>query len=272
MSSPTGPTPPPPPVYPASIPLSPEPGGEPAGPGLSEPARLVNTFFAPKKTFEDLRRNASWWAPWLVASIFGVLFGFVVTQKIDMVKLARQQVEQVKFVQQQFDQLPPEKQQQQLQARALATKISFYASPIINLIIVLVVAAVMMAVFNFGFAAGVPFQRSLAIMFYATLPTVIAYLILSASIWFNGDPDSIDIMGNPMATNPGFFMDPHSHKFLYGLASGLDIFRLWIIALIGLGFAVNSERRKLSVGTAIITTFVIYGIFILGLAGLRSAF
>jgi hypothetical protein len=269
MNFPTGPTPPPPSLYPAPT----EPAvQEPVGPGLSEPQRLLNTFIAPKKTFEDIRRNPSWWVPWLLASIFAVLFGFVVTQKMDMIQLARHQVEQVKFVQRQFEQLPPEQQQQQLRGRAIAMKISFYASPIFNLIIVLVVAAVMMAVFNFGFAAAVPFQRSLAIMFYATLPTIIAYLLLSASIWFNGNPDSIDIMGNPMATNPGFFMDQASNKFLYGLASGFDVFRLWIVALIGLGFAVNSERRKLSVSTAIVTTAIIYGCAIFALAGLRSAF
>lgn len=269
MSSPTGPTPPPPPMYAAPVqPTTPEP----SGPGLSEPQRLVNVFISPSKTFLDLRRNPSWWVPWLVASIFGVLFGVVANQKIDMVKLARQQVDKVKFVQQQFEQLSPEQQQQQLQKRAAFTKISFYFSPIINLIIVLVVAAIMMGVFNFGFAAGVSFQRSLAVMFYATLPTVVASLLLAGSIWFSSDPDSIDITGNPMATNPGFFMDPEAHKFLYNLASGLDVFRLWIVVLIGLGFALNSEKAKLRPSTAIAATFVVYGLAILGVAGLKSAF
>jgi hypothetical protein len=36
---------------------------------LSEGARSVNTFIAPSKTFTDLRRNASWWGPWLLISI-----------------------------------------------------------------------------------------------------------------------------------------------------------------------------------------------------------
>ena len=28
---------------------------------MSEPARILNTFIAPAKTFSDLQRNASWW-------------------------------------------------------------------------------------------------------------------------------------------------------------------------------------------------------------------
>ncbi|MGC2741826.1 MAG: hypothetical protein WA672_01470, partial [Candidatus Angelobacter sp.] len=79
MSSPTGPTPPPPPMYPvASSPVSPEPGG----PGLSEPQRLVNTFIAPSKTFTDIRRNASWWVPFLLISIFSISFFVMIDKKV----------------------------------------------------------------------------------------------------------------------------------------------------------------------------------------------
>ncbi|MFI5106847.1 MAG: hypothetical protein ACHP79_18135, partial [Terriglobales bacterium] len=80
MSFPTGPTPPPPSPYPASIPLSPEP----EGPGLSESQRLVNVFIAPKKTFEDLKRNSSWWVPWVISSVFVLIFGIIAVQKLDM--------------------------------------------------------------------------------------------------------------------------------------------------------------------------------------------
>jgi len=84
MSSPTGPTPPPPPMYPvATSPVAPEP----AGPGLSQPQRLISIFIAPKKTFEDLKRNPSWWVPWLVTGIFIIIFGVVAVQKIDMAPL-----------------------------------------------------------------------------------------------------------------------------------------------------------------------------------------
>jgi hypothetical protein len=37
---------------------------------LSEGRRLIDTFFAPRKTFTDLRRNASWWAPYLIIAVF----------------------------------------------------------------------------------------------------------------------------------------------------------------------------------------------------------
>ncbi len=45
---------------------------------LSEVQRVVNTFFAPSKTFTDLRRSASWWLPFLITAIVSVAFVYVV--------------------------------------------------------------------------------------------------------------------------------------------------------------------------------------------------
>ena len=39
-------------------------------PKMSEMGRLLNVFGAPSKTFADIRRNASWWAPWLIGALF----------------------------------------------------------------------------------------------------------------------------------------------------------------------------------------------------------
>lgn len=245
---------------------------EPVGPGLSEPQRLIDTFIAPSKTFTDLRHNSRWWVAWLVSTIFGVFLAFSITQRVDIVRLAREQIGQIKFVQQQFEQAPPEKQQEMLQRQTIGLRLGLYATPVIFLLLGLLVAAIMMVVFNFGFAAEVPFARCLAIIFYSFLPRVIATLLLCGSLWFGHDPDSINVLQNPLATNPGFFMDPQGNKFLYGLASGLDIFAIWVCILIGLGFAVNSQRRKLSTGTAIATTLAIYGVWVLVSAGLKSVF
>ncbi len=266
MSSPSYPTPPPPFAAPAPV------SAEPEQPGLSEPARLINVFVAPRKTFEDLKRNSSWWVPWLLSAIIGVLFGVVVTQKIDMVRLAREQVEQSKFAQRQFEQLSPEQQEQQLRVRATFTKIAFYGSPIFSIVGGLIFAAVLMAVFNFGFSAEVPFPRALAIVFYALLPRAAYVILLCASLLVSADPNSIDILVNPMPTNPGFFMDPQGSKFLYSFMSNLDLFALWSVVLLGLGFSVASPNRKLTAGTGITTMLVIYGILILIGAGFKAAF
>jgi hypothetical protein len=251
------------------------PGPQPAEafpPKLSEGARLIDTFIAPRKTFEDIRQNSSWWVPWLISAILSVAFGAIAAQRIDMVQFTRHQIEQSKMRQRQMEQLSPEQQERQIRFGATVTKVAFYVSPVFSLIGGLVIAAVLMAVFNFGFAAEVSFPQAMAIVFYSFLPRGVLALLLGVSLLVSGDPNSIDIAGNPMPTNPGFFMDPQGNKFLYSLASGLDIFALWIVILLGLGFAAASSNRKLQASTTITTMLVIYAVVTLAIAAVKAAF
>jgi hypothetical protein len=268
MSSPTGPTPPPPLYPPTAAPAA----AEPVGPGLSEPQRLINIFIAPRKTFEDLKRKPSWWVPWLISSVFVLVFAVVAVQKIDMGRFVQQQIDRSPSAQKRLEQATPEQRAQGIALQATITKVTFYMVPFFLLLFGLVTAAVLMAVFNFVLGAEVPFQRAMAIVFYAGLTGILGSILLIVSFLVSADPSTIDIAGNPMPTNPGFFLDPQGNKILYGLASALDIFRIWWVILLGLGFATASSNRKPSVGTGITTAFVVYGIYVLIGISLKMAF
>ena len=267
MSSPTGPTPPPSPVYPASIPLSPEPGGEPAGPGLSEPARLINTFFAPKKTFEDLRQNASWWVPLLLISVCAIGFFVMIDKKVGFDQVARSMLANNKAIQQ----LDPAQQEQAYTRTAVGLKIGEYTAPIFILLYVLVIAAVLMATFNFTMDAQVPFSRAIAIVMYGWLPGIVSSILAILALAF-GNPEGFR-MDNPIGTNPAYFLDFNTtSKFVYVMLSGVDIIAIWMIVLIGIGFALNA-KKKVSISSAIAVVGVWYFIWKLGsaaLAGLRG--
>ncbi|HWX56373.1 MAG TPA: hypothetical protein VN176_17425 [Verrucomicrobiae bacterium] len=246
---------------------------EPIEPGLSEPARIINTFFAPSKTFEDLKRKSSWWVPFVLLSVFSLIYGFVVVQKVDLVQFSRHQIEQSKMAQRQMDQLSPEQQEQNLRLRASISKFTFFIIPVFLLIGGLIYALVLWAIFTFGFAAEIPFGRSLAIVFYAGLPAIITFSFICVSLLVSADPNSIDIGGNPVATNPAFFMNPETtSKFLYALIARLDVIGIWTTVLAGLGFSVNSVNRKVSTGAAMGVVFGLYALVTLITAGFKAAF
>jgi len=259
MSSPTTPTPPPPPPFPPAHALAPE---EPSGPGLSEPARLINTFFAPRKTFTDLKRNPSWWVPWAISAVLCVIYAIVVVPRIDIQRFLQAQIDRSPSAQRRMEQLPPEQRQQVMTMQAKGTKVTFYAFGAVILVGGLIFAAVLMAVFNFLLGSEVPFGRSMAIVFYSFFPLNLATILLMISVLVSADPNTIDLT-NPMPTNPAFFMDPTGNKFLYGIARNLDIFRLWAVALLGLGFSAASSNRKPSVSTGITTMFVVFALLTL---------
>lgn len=249
MSSPTGPTPPPPPIYPvASSPIAPEP----TEPGLSEPQRLVNTFVAPSKTFLDIRRSASWWVPFLLISVFSISFFVMIDKKVGFDQVARNMLANNKAIQQ----LDPAQQEKAYSRTAISLKVGEYAAPIFVLIYVLIVAAVLMGTFNFMMDAQVSFSQSMAVVMYGWLPGIVSAILSIFALAF-GDPEGFR-MDNPIGTNPAHFMDPASTpKFLYGMLTSVDVISLWIVVLIGIGFALNA-KKKISTGSAITTVAVWY--------------
>jgi hypothetical protein len=247
--------------------------GENASTGISEPQRILNIFFAPRKTFEDIRRNPSWWVPWLLVSICILGASFVVKQKVNLEQVVRHQMAQS----QASENLSKEQREQQERRIAIVVKIirvGSYIYPLIFLITGLVIGAILMGTFNFILEAEVPLNHSLAIVFYSWLPSIIAEALGIITLLLSTHLEGVNLR-NMIATNPGYFMDPSSSsKFLYGMASSLDLIAIWTIILLGIGFKVNSANRKLTMGMSIGTVasvYLVYRVIVSALGGVKLA-
>lgn len=241
--------------------------GTPEPTPLSEGARMINTFIAPSKTFTDLRRSASWWAPWLLISIVSLAFVYVMGKQIGFDQISKTEISRSSRAEQ-FEKLPPDKQAQQLDVSTTVTRDISYATPAVILIAYVIMAAVLMATFNFGAGASVPFKVALAIVIYGSLPGVISALLGIISMFAGVDPAGFNVR-NPVATNPAYFMDLNANKFLYVMASALDVLVLWSGVLMGIGFSCNSKVKR---GSAIAMVLGWYLVYKLAAAGLATLF
>lgn len=257
----------------AAAPVPPLPTPTPEAAPLSQGARIINTFVAPSKTFTDLRRSASWWVPYLIIAIVSIAFIYVVDRQVGFDQITKNEIAKSPKRAEQLEKLPPDQQARNLQISTTITRYVSYGSPILALIAFLIMAAVLMATFNLGAGAGVRFGAAFAIVIYGSLPSVLHALLGIVSLIAGGSSGSLDKeafnIQNPVATNPAYFMDPMGNKFVYGMASALDVFILWSIVLMGIGFACNSKVKK---GTAIGIVLGWYLLYKLAGAGLAAAF
>jgi len=225
---------------------------------LSEPARILNTFIAPSKTFTDLQRNATWWGPFVLLCLVIVLFMVVLDRQIGFTQVTKNEMAKSPKRAEQFDKLPPEQKAQQLEFAAKFTKGFSYASPIFALIAYLIAAGVLLGVFNLGAGAGVKFKVALAIVVYANLPWLIHALLAIASMMTGAvDKEGFDI-NNTVGSNPAYYFEAVGNKFLHGIASAFDIFAIWTIVLMGIGFACNSKVKRSTAIMLVAGTFFAY--------------
>jgi hypothetical protein len=251
------------PLPPTAAPV-PAPGPAP----LSEGARIVDTFIAPSKTFTDLRRNASWWAPWLLISVAALAFFFVVGQKIGFRKVAENQIQASPKQAARMEQLPADQRDRSLDAQAKGTQYFTYGYPAVILIFNLVIGAVLYATFRFVAGADVQFKAAFAILMYAGLPGVLKLVLTIITISAGASPDTFSL-DNPIATNPGYFISAIDSPGLHRLASSLDIFLIWTLALTAIGFTCVSKVKR---GTAFAIVFGWWIFVTLAGAGIAAAF
>ncbi len=210
---------------------------------LSEGARILDTYIAPSKTFTDLRRNASWWAPFLLLSVMSLAFFYIVGQKIGYRKVAENQVQASAKAAARMDQLPADQRDQALERQAKGTQYFLYAYPLVILLFNLLIAAVLYATYKFAAGADVKFKTSLAIVMYAALPGVLKLLLAMVSVAAGSNPDSFSL-DNPVATNPGYFVSGLDSPLLRSLGSALDIFLIWTLVLTAIGFTCVSKVKR----------------------------
>ena len=235
-----------------------------APPALSEAQRILNTFVAPSKTFSDLQRDSRWWAPWLLLAVASVAFMAVVDQKVGFDQVAHNVIVNSSRAEQ-VEQLPPDQRAQRYQSIARFSRIMAYASPATGLILYLIVAAILMGTFRFGAGAEAGYKTSLAIVMYGSLPFVISALLGMVSLSAGANPESFNL-NNPVASNPAYFMDMAGNKFFYTLASALDVFTLWCIVLMAIGFARNTKLRAATCFTVIASWYLLWKLIAAALA------
>lgn len=248
----------------AAAPLPPQPAPTEPAP-LSEGARIVNTFIAPSKTFTDLRRNASWWGPWLLISIFAMIFVYSMDRQIGFEQINKNEIAHSSRAEQ-FDKLPPDQQAKQLRISNAFVRYLSYGTPVMILLYLAIVTAVLWTTFRFAAGADLSFKTAYAIIFYAGLPGIIGSILGAISMFAGVDPEGFNV-NNPVATNPAYFMDRAGNRFLYVMASGLDILIIWSIVLMGIGFACNSKVKR---STAIALVAGWYLVWKLAMAALAA--
>lgn len=224
----------------ASEPMpTPLPAEEPKA-KISPFGRVFGVLFSPKETFEDIAQKPNWLLPVIITTLLSIIAVIALNQRMNWREYISDQMEKNPRA----AQLSAEQKEKQLD---ISTKVTVYVvygggavAPVLSAVIL---GAIFMGAFNLLAGAGARFSQAIAIAAHASLvglvstPTFLLILFLKP-------PGSID-PENPMATNVAAVLPAESAKWLVTLCKSIDIFTLWTLILIAVGFAaVNPKKLK----------------------------
>ena len=224
--------------------------------GLSDGARLVDTFVAPSKTFTDIRRSSRWWLPFLISVLISYAFVFAIEKKVGWDQVADNVIKQTPKQQERFAEMEPTQASQARHTMAASYRYTFYASPLLTLLFAVICGAVLQATINFGFAGEASFGRMIAVWMYGTLPLALKGALGAAALYAGMDAESFN-MQNAAGTNVGFYLPPDTNKALLTLASSCDIMTIWTVVLLVIGCAIVGRISRTSAAIAVVGWWVI---------------
>jgi len=163
----------------------------------------------------------------------------------------------------------PADQRESMVAKQVAfTKGFSYGFFLFILIWDLLVAVVLLATLKFGLSAEVKFKTLFALVMYSSLPGVLKSILAALSLLAGVSVDSFTFQ-NPLATNPGYFIDPVSSPALYRLLTSFDLFTIWTLVLGAIGITCITKVKS---GTAFAVVFGWFAVLVALGAGVGAIF
>ncbi len=235
---------------------------------LSQVERVVDSFIAPSKTFNDILRDSSWWLPWLLGVLVTLGFGLAIQQKIGWDKTYNNILLQSSQAQQdRLAQLPADQQAKQKAIGASFVKYIFWGTPVLGLVFAAIASAVLLATLNFGLGGQATFGRMFAVWMYGTLPFVIQGILSIITIFAGLDADSFNLK-NPVGTNIGYFLPLDSPKWLIALGTSIDVLTIWVLILLTIGCAIVGRTKKSTAAAAVWGWWILITLVKVATAGL----
>ncbi|WP_058188190.1 YIP1 family protein [Terracidiphilus gabretensis] len=219
----------------------------PPGPRLSQIQRVIYTFTAPSKTFNDIKAgNRSWWMPWLIGLLVGYLFFAAVYTKIGMRQVAENSIHMNAKQEARMADMPADQRETSMKVTVYITEGVFLAGPVLLLAIVAITSLVLMGTINFVFGGKASYGSIYCVSMYASLIGVIQALLGIIVVFASSAPESFNI-NNFAPTNIAAFLSAiDTNKALYALLKSLDVITIWNLALTSIGIAIVAGVKKTS--------------------------
>ncbi len=200
---------------------------------------LIDLYFSPREAFARIVRSPRILVPLVVYAALVLGFTGFWMSKMDPTEFMKAQIEESPRA----DQMSVEQKQQIVEQQAKFMPIfGWVLGPVFITIMLLVIAGSLMFIFRFFYAGEVSFRQAMAIVVWVFLAvglisTPVTLTVLSLKGDWNIDP------GQAVQANLGLLLDKSTAaKPLWALLTSIDVFVLWMVFLLAVGFAVASRK------------------------------
>lgn len=228
-------------------------------PSIGTWARLIGVITSPVQTFEDIARVPNWWRAAIVIALLSLPATLALLWFFDAEKVMTMEMEK-------SGHSMPSGEQAEMALRV--GKIFWWLTPVFQIFIGMPLFWLALGgIFyvSLKLAGGVhTFAQTVSIAVHATvIPTLQGWLAIPV-IAFATDRYALDLR-NIVRSNATLFLPEDSPKTLYSLASSLDVFSFWMLAVLAIGLGAAS-KRPVGSAVAVALWWLLYVLVKIGIA------
>jgi hypothetical protein len=230
---------------------------------MTELGRLTGVFYEPGKVFADVAERPRWLAPILVSILIGLTLVYAISSRIGWESTVRQALAKNPRT----AEMPAEQREKAIATGAKVASVIGWVMAVIGApASVLIIAGVLAGLFNGLLGAELKFAQAFAVTAYALLVRALLAALMILLVYLK-PPEDFNIQVSPFS--PAAYMNStETPKWLMSLAGSLDLFTIWAIILLALGFSIAA--RKLSFSKALITIAIPWLIWVIAQMVLQS--
>lgn len=228
--------------------------------------RIAGVLFAPAETFQDIARKPDVLAPLLIILLIGYVTTILVMPKIDISSITAQQAEQMR---KQNPNVGDEQLAQIERMTAASVKVFGWLGPLFGLAIYAIVAGIFLLAFRLFGGEGT-YKQALSTTLYAWVPLVLFGILVSVVVMARGtfDPTTAATL---VKSNPAFLVDMKEQPILFSLLSNFDVFTIWTLFLLVVGFSTLSKSSRAKAAMIVIGLWAAFVVVKLGFAALGAS-
>lgn len=224
--------------------------------------RLVGVLVSPAKTFKSIAEKPSWVLALLVLIGIGVGVGMMMSGKMDWAEITRDSIE-ARGQEIPEDQLEGIIDFQEKFGPMMLTGGALVGTPVIFLLL----ALVFMVVFKM-MGGELTFVRSFSVLLHAMMPRAVLGLLSVPVVLSREELGFEELKDNSvLASNLAAFAPEDAGPAMLALLSSVDVFSIWVLALLAIGY---STVARVSKGVAAACVIGLWVVYVLGKMGLAS--
>lgn len=243
-------------------------GYTPPAPPAEPPAqntfqRIAGVLFAPADTFRDIARRPDIVMPLIILVIIGFVTSALIIPRMDFEAAFREQMAS------QNSKMSDADLDRAAKMGSAFGKVMAWTGPVWGILIWAVIAGVLLLAHRLFGGEG-NFKQAFSTVLYSWIPLTINGIVTGIVAVARGEIDPTT-MQTLVKSNPAFLVDMKENPILFSALSSLDLFTIWTLILLIIGFATLSRLSRAKSAAIVISLWLLTVVVKLGFAAMGAA-